>query len=423
MRALRSRTGYGRVTGRTGSSANLRYQTLPQNLVLNPGTLTEDFESAAAWTPVSSPAGGAIAEDAVNVKTGTKSLKFTTPNAAGYVYGTKIINITCDGNMQLWVYAHDSTPPSDGVIMVANDAGFAHYFNVWYSASTASVFKLRNCPGWNLINIRTSDWTVGAGTPSWSNPIIRIRIRLHTAATAHSYSVDSLYIGRQTQSAVVLTFDDAVVSQYTEAFSYMGSKRARGSIFPVSTLVGGAGYVSWTQLLAMHSAGWTVGNHTDTTANLTTLTEAQQEAALSTCNAALIANGIGTRQKHVAYPQGGNNADTVTAMVAQSMISGRAIESRNEQATVNDWYHLPGRAIAAATALATATGWIDLAKTRQEVCIIYMHGLSATPAADEWYIDRFRALVDYAIAQGVPLLTMDDLYQLQSGPISIPVAA
>ena len=36
------------------------------------------------------------------------------------------------------------------------------------------------------------------------------------------------------------------------------------------------------------------------------------------------------------------------------------------------------------------------------------------------YIDLFQDLVDYIISQGVPVLTMDELYRLQSGDITIP---
>ena len=395
--------------------------TLPQNLILSPGTVAEDFESSADWTPTSSPAGGTLGNNVTNFKTGTQSLQFNTPNAAGYIQATKTINLTLDGNLQFWMYAHDATPPSDGVIMLSNNSGFTAYYQLWYSTSTAATFRLRNCPGWNLINIRASDWTVGAGAPSWASPMVRLRIRFNTAAAAHSYSVDSMYVNRQVQPAMVITFDDNVSSMYVPGYQYLRSRRARASTYVISSLVGAANYLTWAQLRELYAAGWTVGNHTDTTTDLTTLTEAQQETALANCNTALLANSILTRQNHVSYPGGANNADTVTAMNAQGMISGRTILGRWEQTIVNDWLHLPGRACEGQT-LAAVQGWIDTAKSRQEVLITYNHGLSATPVAGEWAISSFQGMVDYAIAQGVPLITMHDLYLLQSGPIRIPRA-
>jgi hypothetical protein len=66
---------------------------------------------------------------------------------------------------------------------------------------------------------------------------------------------------------------------------------------------------------------------------------------------------------------------------------------------------------------------VNTAIARQEILVITIQGLSSTPGTNDWYISRFQSLVDYCIGQGIPIITMDDLYQLQSGDITIPLPA
>jgi hypothetical protein len=54
--------------------------------------------------------------------------------------------------------------------------------------------------------------------------------------------------------------------------------------------------------------------------------------------------------------------------------------------------------------------------------VITIQGLSAAPGTNDWYTARFQSLVAYCITQGIPVITMDNLYQLQSGSIIIPAA-
>jgi hypothetical protein len=65
---------------------------------------------------------------------------------------------------------------------------------------------------------------------------------------------------------------------------------------------------------------------------------------------------------------------------------------------------------------------VDTAKARGEILVITIQGLSASPTTNDWYISRFQSLVNYCISQGIPIITMDDLYDLQSGDITIPAA-
>ena len=395
---------------------------LPKDLLIS-SRLDEGFKSAAGFTAVSSPAGGTLADDAVNVISGTNSMKMTTPAASGYIQATKTVNFLSDGNIRFFVYCADTTIPSDASIMLSNDTpGFGNYFILFRNTGD---FIFRQAPGWNLMDIKTADWAVGAGAPSWANPIRQLRVKFNTAAAAHEYSIDAFSSNVVAQPAVVLEFDDGLTTQYVEGFSYLQQHKVRGTMFVISDLIDGLNFCTQAQILDMYSAGWTIGNHTDTTDALDTMSEAEQELAIRTCDNVLSTMGIGECRMHVAYPGGAHNDDTLTAMANLGFYTGRTVHTstKEEKLPMEYPHHLYVIGSTSPTvSLATAQGWIDLIKTRQIAGIIFVHGLSAAPAGGEWYIDRFQALVDYCIAQGVPIITMHDLHRLRSAAVSVPQA-
>ena len=195
----------------------------------------------------------------------------------------------------------------------------------------------------------------------------------------------------------------------------------RGTGFMVTDWVNGTSFITWPQLQEMFANGWTIGNNTKAHANLTALSEADQEAALLAARAALNAHGM-TNADYVAYPGGLYNTNTLTAMANLGMHTGRNLTYANDLPVLASPYEIFQRELGGSTTLASAQSWVDLAKSRQEVVVITLYGLSASPTGSNWYVDRFQALVDYCIQQGITIITMDDLYRLQSGSVSIPGA-
>ena len=109
-------------------------------------------------------------------------------------------------------------------------------------------------------------------------------------------------------------------------------------------------------------------------------------------------------------------------MANLSMRSGRTISVSNFVSPLTRPYEIPQRGVQRSTTLATAKSWIDTVKSRQEIVVLTLHDISSSPTSVGWYTDRLQSLVDYCIQQGVAILTMDDLYRLQSGDITIPGA-
>ncbi len=389
---------------------------LPKDLIVTDGTVLEGFESMSGWTLSGSGSGYSASLDTTNVKEGAASIKLTTP-ANGSVYIVKPVNWDLSanqGNFRLWVYVSGTSEPTGGSITLSSNADFSNY----YITSYGGAFKLRYKPGWNLINLRTSDWK-SFGTPNWAS-IVRIRIRLDSKSV-NTYSFDALTSGVVAQPAVIFTFDKGLSSLYSQAFSYMNTRNVRATGYIPTNLIGGAGQATWVQLQEMFAAGWTIGSQTMSNVDLTTLNQVGQEAELNGAWLALNGQGI-TTGNYVAYPGGKYNAATLLAMASQNMRTGRTLLAFNNLLPLTSPFEVAQRSISKSTTLSTAESWVDTAKSRQETLVITIQGLSASPSTNDWYIARFQSLVAYCIAQGIPVITMDDLYQLQSGSVTIPGA-
>jgi uncharacterized repeat protein (TIGR02543 family) len=223
------------------------------------------------------------------------------------------------------------------------------------------------------------------------------------------------------ESAVLFTFDDGFNSLYTHAYAYMEARNVRGTGYITTDWVSGGNLVSWAQLQEMYGDEWTIGNHTKAHINLSTLSLSDQMLALLGGRNALIAHGM-SNVDYVAYPYGVYNADTLTAMSNLGMRNGRTLLNYNNVLPLVSPFEIAQHSVYQGTSLATVQGWVNTAMARQEILVLTFHDISAYPIDNGWYIDRFQSLVNYCIQQEIPILTMDDLYRLQSSAITIPVA-
>ena len=217
--------------------------TLPQNLILTEGTLRENFETLNGWTVKGSGSGYSAALDTINFKEGAASIILTTPSN-GYVSISKPVtwDLSADqGNLRFWVYVSGSSAPTGGGIILSSDSLQKNYFISYYG----NAFRLFYRPGWNLINLRTSDWST-VGSPNWAN-IVNLRIQLNSTSV-NTYSFDALTSGVISQPVVVFTFDKGLGSLYNQAFSYMQTHNVRGTSYIPTSLVGGTGQITWAQL-------------------------------------------------------------------------------------------------------------------------------------------------------------------------------
>ena len=397
--------------------------TLPQNLWIADGTRYEDFENAADWTPT----GGSVANNTSEYKTGTQSVTLTADSDTTATM-TKTVNWDLSSaaiqQIQFWAYQHDTAADYGGslILSLSNDADFSNYYRVWLLADGMRT------AGWHRLVWAKASFKVGAGSPSWTSPIVRVRFQV-SGATGKTprYSFDDLEVGAQFRPAVLLSFDDGYSAQYTTAFPVMRQHGIRGTLYPVQSW----GWLTWDQVREMAAAGWTIGNHTQTHTRLILLYEAQQEAELSDALNDLAAHGLGAGAKYVAYPYGEFNDDTMTAMSNLGMRTGRTVEVADavERTPYPAWvlpmidlyapYLLPARSCDSGDSLASLEGAVDAAISGGTILSLMFHnvgGFGETSTAD------FKALIEYIAARrdSIDALTMDDLYRLTQGPVTVP---
>ena len=117
------------------------------------------------------------------------------------------------------------------------------------------------------------------------------------------------------------------------------------------------------------------------------------------------------------------NDTTKTAMVAAGMLFGRTTHNADEVLMVS--YPSELKSWSTATSITTLTAMkanVDNAFVRGEIAQFHFHDLVASgPTGEDISIADFQSFIDYVKASGLPCLTINDLYNLQNGPISIPI--
>lgn len=361
------------------------------NYVKQAGTLLEDFETLAEWTP-GGDAGGALDIDTSIKKTGSSSLKFTAPGGGGY-FGTKIISkkFNTSGVFTLWVYV-----PTVETITNFYSIGL-------YLASTTNFSKYylynKNYQwhlGWNKIIINKSEFTTGNGE-SWNNTMVRIRIRANAdPGTPVIVYIDNLSYGEITKPKLIVIFDDGWASQYTEGFDYMQTKGLKGTLYLIASKIGTDGYCTKSQLSEMYDAGWDLSTHGSI--NLTTLAEAEIEADIIANRKYLIDNNF-TRNDchlHYAYPNGKYNQDVIDILTNLGFKTARNIVDRVQTHEIGEPLNITRQGVYNTTSLATAKSYIDRAIANGGATLLNFHKLVETATVDtEWSISNFQALIDY----------------------------
>ncbi|MBE3140926.1 MAG: polysaccharide deacetylase family protein [Thermoplasmata archaeon] len=374
------------------------------------GTLFEDFETVGDWTV----AGGTAAAESTIIKTGTKSIKVTT-NTAALTNMTKTISQVIPlGRIGLWVNIVDVTK-----ITAVAETGFWIYFSSTtnfskFYVATVTAANVHN--GWNFVSFQRTDFTTTT-SESWDNTMVRFRISV-SPATDQIATVyyDSLYYGIITKPKVIINFDDGYATVFNIAYPYMENYGFKGTNYIISTLIDSSGKMTLENLTTLYNNGWDISNHTATHPDLTTLTEAEQEAEIQTCNDYLVTNGFvrNSMNKHFATPGGQSDSNTLLALAAQGVKTSReGFGSNVDIYEIPFPYDIPSLSIYNTTSLATAEGYIDTVIASGGMIILLFHTLVETPSVStQWGIADFEDLMDYLNTKKsqVDVVTMSEWY-------------
>lgn len=389
---------------------------LPLELRLDRGSLFEAFENVGEWTG----SGGTFVDDTTYFVEGAQSVRLTSEGGVAAARDKVIAADLKDmQRVELWLYVHDDPAIIQGIQL---------YFSSvtdWSKYMVLDLDETLLAQGANRVVALVSEFTESGGE-SWSNTMIRMRIRVDATLTNNlSVSWDDLRLDPEFQPAIMLVFDDGYDDVYSVALPELVGHNVRGVSYIVSDDVGGAGRMTSAQLGVVNAAGWDVGNHGQTHVNFTTLTQGQIETEIATCNAALVGWGVGDARLHLAYPYGARDADSDAAMAAQSMLSGRLALAGDERQfwipAVSYWYRLPTvETLDDTVSLAAAQAIVDDIVVNGSVGIFLLHKLEVSAAALTWAIEDFASLVAYIVAAGVPVITVRDLFALRTGAVIIP---
>lgn len=317
--------------------------------------------------------------------------------------------------LHIWIYKHTNVTGASAEVYLQNTYGT-------FVNSMRATLNLNNVPSgqWYHWMIRPTDWTA-YGSADWSDTFSGFAIgQLGTTAV----SFDSLYQGAVGYPALVITFDDAYDNVFTLGYPIFQDRNAVATVFINDTY----NTLTDAHIQELHGAGWVIGNHGQAHDLDGTLTEAQILSSLHYMESYLTGLGVSVDPKHVAYPNGNYSAATLAAMAAYGAKTGRTTVA--DRFLIQDLtgkytnYKVPAIALSASVSLATAKSYVDLAVAEGTVLCVYMHGLVPSGATgNDWDSPDLEEFLDYAINQGLFLLTMDELYQLEYNAVEVRKAS
>lgn len=397
------------------------WRTLPQNLLNGPMVLIDGFEDVALWPAITgSRAANTTAGQFVG---GTQSIKATASSGGDARLRLTLagLDLSKMGRIDLWTYLHDPTADYGAGAFKVKIMSPASMVSSNYSSTYGPLMQGRA----SRFHLPKSFFAVAAGNLNWAAVrVIEVFWTASAAGKTPSLSWDRLEWGPTSVPALLLSFDDGWVGVYQNAFPVMRARGIRGTCFIVTSLVGTAGYMTWAQIAELAANGWTIANHTQHHTDLSGLTEAQQETEIQAGITDLTAQGYGASAKYFAYPFGGHNANTMTAMSNLGMLYGRTtlspISDRRCMMPFNDVYRGEAVQVGNTVSVAQAKGYIDSAITDGAVLPMFFHNLGI--AGTEMTTADFAAVLDYWSARRsqMPAITYDDFYRLQFGPVTVP---
>lgn len=321
-----------------------------------------------------------------------------------------------DDTIRLWCYFPNETVIR-GMRFTIGQGGLNNAFS--------STVADKTVVGWWCFQFRRYQFSA-VGNPDWNSPFDSMSISIAGSSPGTLMYVDGVFLNSVARPQVVLTFDDGIESDYTQAYTYLASKRMHGTSFIVPDLVGRSGYLSVPQMQEMYTHGWDFGNHTLSHADLTSLDSEGRQAQILGGRDWLTANGFSRAANYLAYPYGKAAGVTESELSSYGVIAARG----GEWSLVETASGLPAPfripmtfSPVRTTSLNDAKGIVDAAIGRGQTAMLVFHGLSASPSSQyDWPLDNFRALIDHiATKRNAGLLDVKNFREWYEGITSTPV--
>ena len=218
--------------------------------------------------------------------------------------------------------------------------------------------------------------------------------------------VSALVSNPAPSAKISFTFDDGYDSALTQAAPTLAKYGLTGVDYIPTACVGSTGtcqadttatYLTWDQVTALQSSyGWEIGNHTNTHADMSTLTDAQKDAQLSQSQAAFAAHGI--TPTDFASPEGDYDNSSL-AYIAKYFASHRGFKDQNNNIWPQNDYLLNDMQVQAGVTVAQVQAKIDTAIANKQWLILTFHDIkvnaSTNPAKYQYKTADLDAIASY----------------------------
>jgi peptidoglycan/xylan/chitin deacetylase (PgdA/CDA1 family) len=133
---------------------------------------------------------------------------------------------------------------------------------------------------------------------------------------------------------ILITFDDGHLNNYTAAFPIMQKYGFTGVLYIVGNYMGAENYMNADQIKEMAAAGWEIGSHTMSHADLTSLDPDRQRYEVVESRAVL-EKELGVPIQTIAYPFGVSTAGVIDYAIFAGYTGGMGLGFTYDQGTMN----------------------------------------------------------------------------------------
>ena len=206
---------------------------------------------------------------------------------------------------------------------------------------------------------------------------------------------------------VSLDFDDGWLSTFQNGLPILDSAGFKSTQYIVTGYMANApGYVSAAQVQQMAAAGHDIQSHSQTHADLVTLTQSQMTAEV--CGSRQDLTNIGLTPISFAFPYGSWNQSVLDTVVSCGYSASRTalITDGGFNYPTQNPYLLKTFDVESSTTLVDIQSAIDSAATNHTWLILLMHGVSGDGSQYDTPPSKLQSIVDYLKTSNVDVLTV-----------------
>ena len=355
---------------------------------------------------------------------GSQSVKQTTDGAGGLSSTSKTAMTAVDftgKRVVFWIMADNWTRINTLTFYATSDT-FTNY-STWGGLSFANrtTDQMPNPMEWIGVSLSPLDAAIGGGTGCAFNAVTGWKIAVADTGGIDSLGAINFWVGGITNipapanGVVSLSFDDAWLTQYTNAMPKMAQYGYRGTCYVIRDLIDNQNpqYQSLQQLQYLQDPlGWEIGSHANTVANHSALPRGFASLDSGTVDGEM--NGIKTwlvnkgfrGGDHFAWPGGHWNdgvapnpgTNLLSGLAQKYFISGRGLQygSPEDHRWPSAITRMRARLVDQSDSAATLNGLIDTAMANKEWIILVFHQITpSTTIATQYSVANFGTVIDH----------------------------